>query len=141
MAINHHRNEKTLVVTLPDVPLVEEIGIGPAFSSENADVRLKIGSGCLDEGQVVGPTTFFPDKRYVVEFDNQRSHVSVVVDCHRAASLTFRWVLTYVSEDHRAKGWERRIQAMKNPASSTMLRNNSIRTTSLTATRLSSEKV
>ena len=49
------------------------------FSSENAGVCLKVGPGCLGEGQVTGPTTTFPDKRYVVECDNQRFLVSVVV--------------------------------------------------------------
>ena len=55
------------------------------FSSENAGVCLKVGPGCPDEGQVVGPITF-PDKRYAVECDNQRFLVSVVVDCQPSRS-------------------------------------------------------
>ena len=51
-----------------------------------------------------------------MECDNQRFLVSVVVAASRqAASSTSRWVLTSVSEDHRAKRGEMRNQVMEEP--------------------------
>lgn len=62
--------------------LVEEFDASPAtYNDDDSGVRLHVGPGCLRPGQVAGPISVIPNKRYIVESGGSSFLVSTVVDC------------------------------------------------------------
>eukprot|EP00752_Nemacystus_decipiens_P008213 g7344.t1 len=50
-------------------------------------VRLRVGRGCLREGQVAGPINVITNERYIVECEGSSFLVSTVVDCQPSSTF------------------------------------------------------
>ncbi|CAM9149814.1 unnamed protein product [Ectocarpus sp. 8 AP-2014] len=57
------------------------------FFDEDSGVRLRVGPGCLREGEVVRPISVITDKRLIVESGGSSFLVSTAVDCRPSGAI------------------------------------------------------
>lgn len=71
----------TLCVTTHEL-VSQHFGPTPAiFSLADTDVRLKVGHGCLKEGEAIGPITVATGLLYLIECNGECFLASVIVEC------------------------------------------------------------
>lgn len=57
------------------------------YFDEDSGVRLRVGAGCLSEGQTAGPISVITHKRYIVKSGDSSYLVSAVVDCQPSGAI------------------------------------------------------
>ena len=68
--------------------LVEQFDSTPkTYFDEESGIQLRVGPGCLSEGQTAGPIVVIMDKRYIVRSGGSLYWVSAVVDCQPSGAI------------------------------------------------------